>query len=352
MDKIRRAERAPWGDFPPVIRNGDLKELEKEPEYQAAKQGDKVAALALADRLVRAETVEAIRSLVGDKPAKIVPVLAKEAAGNNKIPLATAEVIGDRLGLEVEYNIVQAEKVGRTNKGADHRLAINPTFDGDVEPGRPYILIDDTLSMGGTIASLRGYIKNRGGQVLGAAVMTAHPGAVDLAVKPKMLADIERKHGQEMNAYWQEEFGYGIEQLTQGEAGHLRKAPTVDAIRDRITAARNAAGWTVDERTTGEAAAESPSVKRGPHQEKAEAFKQLSSKDLLEQYPNDKAIEEAAAVQAVAGKFALAQIPDPDNRARFLDNVRDRIADNLEHGRENTAPRILESRDQGNDLER
>ncbi|VEE63125.1 Uncharacterised protein [Shewanella putrefaciens] len=136
--------------------------------------------------------------------------------------------------------------------------------------------------------------------MLGAAVMTAHPGAVDLAVKPKMLADIERKHGQAMNNYWKEEFGYGIEQLTQGEAGHLRKAPTVDAIRDRITAARNAAGWAMDESRAGQTpATESEGVKRGPHQDKADAFKQLSSKELLEQYPNDPAIEAATAVQGV-----------------------------------------------------
>jgi len=389
MSEGKRPERAPWNDFPPVIRNGDLKELEREPEYQAAKAGDQSAALDMAERLVRPETVEAIREVVGDRPAKIVPVLAREAAGNNKIPLATAEVLGDRLGLEVEYNIVQAEKVGRTNKGADHRLAMNPTlaevlgdrlgleveynivqaekvgrtnkgadhrlamnptFDGAVEPGRPYVLVDDTLSMGGTISSLRGYIENRGGQVLGAAVMTAHPGAVDLAVKPKMLADIERKHGHAMNNYWKEEFGYGIEQLTQGEAGHLRKAPTVDAIRDRITAARNAAGWAMDESRAGQTpATESESVKRGPHQDKADAFKQLSSKELLEQYPNDPAIEAATAVQAVADKFALEQIPDKDNRDRFLEGVRDRIADNLEHGRDNTAPRILDDRSQGHD---
>lgn len=167
MSEGKRPERAPWDDFPPVIRNGDLKELEREPEYQAAKAGDQSAALDMAERLVRPETVEAIREVVGDRPAKIVPVLARKAGGNNKIPLATAEVLGDRLGLEVEYNIVQAEKVGRTNKGAD--------------------------------------------------------------------------------------------------------------------------------------------------------------------------------------KFALEQIPDKDNRDRFLEGVRDRIADNLEHGRENTAPRILDDRSQGHD---
>lgn len=350
MSSSKRPERAPWNDFPPVIRNGDLKELEKEPEYQAAKSGDRAAALALVDRLVRPETVDSIRNLVGDRPAKIVPVLARESAGNNKIPLATAEVLGDRLGLEVEYNIVQSEKVGRTGKGADHRLALNPVFDGEVERGQPYIVVDDTLSMGGTVASLRGYIENRGGQVLGATVMTAHPGAVDLAIKPKMLADIERKHGQAMNDYWKGEFGYGIEQLTQGEAGHLRKAPTVDAIRDRITAARNAAGWSVDERGTEEApATESQGVKPGPFKEKADAFKALSPKDLMERYPNDPAIQDAAAVQAVAGRFAQERFNNPDSRERFMGNIRERIADNLEHGRENTAPRILEERARGQD---
>ncbi len=35
-----KAERAPWGDFPAVVRNGDLKDLSKEPEYEAAKHGD------------------------------------------------------------------------------------------------------------------------------------------------------------------------------------------------------------------------------------------------------------------------------------------------------------------------
>nr|WP_216821335.1 hypothetical protein [Marinobacterium profundum] len=142
MSESKRAERAPWNDFPPVIRNGDLKELEKGPEYQAAKGGDWGGALAMAERLVRPGTVDAIRSMVGDHPAKIVPVLARESAGNNKIPLAAAEVLGDRLGLDVEYNIVQAEKVGRTNKGADHRLAMNPTFDGEVEQGQPYVLVE------------------------------------------------------------------------------------------------------------------------------------------------------------------------------------------------------------------
>ena len=43
-----------------------------------------------------------------------------------------------------------------------------------------------------------------------------------------------------MKDFWKETFGYGIDLLTQGEAGHLRKSPSVDAIRTRIIEARYA----------------------------------------------------------------------------------------------------------------
>ena len=240
LSKLSQAERAAWGDFPKVIRNGDLGILAKEPEYQAAKQGDMEAALNLVDRLVSDDTISQIKELIGNETPRILPVLATEASGNNKIPLAFAEVLADRLGLEVETGIVQREKVNRTGSGADHRLAFNPSFIGEVEAGQKYLIVDDTLTMGGTLASLRGYVENRGGSVLAASVMTAHQGAVDMAVKPKMLAAIEEKHGQAMNIFWKESFGYGIERLTQGEAGHLKAAASVDAIRDRIVAARHA----------------------------------------------------------------------------------------------------------------
>lgn len=76
-----------------------------------------------------------------------------------------------RLGLEVEYRIGQIDKVSRTNTGADHRLAFNPAFSGEVVQGQEYLIVDDNLTMGGTIASLRGYVENRGGKAIGASVI-------------------------------------------------------------------------------------------------------------------------------------------------------------------------------------
>ena len=60
-----------------------------------------------------------------------------------------AEALADRLGLDVELGIIQSDKVGRTDTGADHRLAFNPTFEGDVKQGQKYLVVDDTLTMGG-----------------------------------------------------------------------------------------------------------------------------------------------------------------------------------------------------------
>ncbi|WP_282175286.1 phosphoribosyltransferase [Vibrio diabolicus] len=239
MNKFGIGERSPWGDFPKVIRNGDLGALKNEPEYQAAKSGDTFAALDLVERLITDDTVKSLKECIGGSKPRILPVLAVEAAGDNKIPLAIAEVLADRLGLDVELNIVQCDKVGRTGTGSDHRLAFNPSFDGNVKKGEKYLIVDDTLAMGGTLASLRGYVENRGGKVIAASVMTAHEGALNLPVKPGMLAAINDKHGPAMNQFWKDTFGYGIDKLTQGEAGHLKSAKTVEQIRDRITKARN-----------------------------------------------------------------------------------------------------------------
>ena len=238
LDSERRAERAPWRDFPPVIRNGGLGSLKNEPEYAAAKGGDDIEAGRLVNKLLKEETVQQFREMIGDRKPVIVSVSATESAGRNKIPLAMAQALGSRLDLPVDTDIQQINKVSRTGSGIDHRLAFQPVFDGHVEAGRDYLIVDDTLAVGGTVAALRGYIENRGGHVVGAGVMTAHEGALNLPVKQAMIDNISRKHGNAMDNYWKEEFGYGIDQLTQGEAGHLNAARDVEQIRDRIAEAR------------------------------------------------------------------------------------------------------------------
>jgi len=97
-DEWTSAPRFPWGDFPDVVRNGNLGELKKQPEYAAAKSGDSEAALNLASRIIRPEFEVALAGLGSRHPRPVLlPVLAEEFAGNNRIPLAFAEVLSERL---------------------------------------------------------------------------------------------------------------------------------------------------------------------------------------------------------------------------------------------------------------
>ena len=120
-------ERAPWGDFPAVIRNGNLGELNREPEYEAGKAGSILNALKLINKLLLDDTLKFIQDHIHGE-TYLLPVLAIEKSGNNKLPLAMAIVLAEQLELEVEFDIVQCDKIVRTNKGADYRLAFNPSL--------------------------------------------------------------------------------------------------------------------------------------------------------------------------------------------------------------------------------
>ena len=239
--------RTAWNDFPPVIRNGNMGELKNETEYTAAKSGDEQAAMQLVAKLITADTLAQVNEMIDGHEVTIVPVSAIEASGENQIPRAMATVLAKELDLPVDHNILQANKVNRTGSGIDHRLAFQPLFTGEVTAGKEYLLIDDTLSVGSTLANLRGYIEINGGKVVGAAVMTAHEGALNIAIKQDMINAITRKHGNSMDNFWKKEFGFGIDKLTQGEAGHIRKAQNVEQIRDRIIAAKHEAKPGMDE---------------------------------------------------------------------------------------------------------
>lgn len=163
---------------------------------------------------------------------------AIEEFGTNKIPAALAYYLSATLKLELCGDIVQANKPQRTDKGAFYRLSQYPFFDGDVQQGGNYVISNDTLSMGGTLTSLRGYIENKGGHVILAVALTGHEGAASLNIKEAMLKAIQNKHGDELDEWWKSEVGFGVDKLTQGEAGHLKKAPSVEEIRNRILADR------------------------------------------------------------------------------------------------------------------
>lgn len=231
--------RVAWQDFPPVFIFCPLGTAKNHPKYEAAKmQGSDAAAYELVKDITPKQKISELSQILEDRSAHILPIHAIEEFGTNKIPAALAFYLANKLNCELCSDIVQANKPQRTGKRAFYRLSQYPFFDGKVVKGQNYVILDDTLSMGGTLASLRGYIENKGGNVILAIALTGHSGAASLNIKDAMLNAIRDKHGDELNEWWKSEIGFGLDKLTQGEAGHLKKAPSFAEITSRVFAER------------------------------------------------------------------------------------------------------------------
>lgn len=48
-------------------------------------------------------------------------------------------------------------------------------FEGDIETGHEYLMVDDFIGQAGTLANLRGWVEKQGGGVIGAVGLTGKP---------------------------------------------------------------------------------------------------------------------------------------------------------------------------------
>ena len=166
--------RAPWvPSFPDVVVHSDVKTRDAHPYYAAAKAGDADAALGLAQALIDPRRIADLAHIIDGRPAVLLPVIADETTGFNAIPDAMAQVLARKLTLAVlDGEIVQINKVGHTRAPAFQRFVTPAIFDGNVTAGTSYILIDDHVGLGGTLANLRGHVEARNGQVIGISTLT------------------------------------------------------------------------------------------------------------------------------------------------------------------------------------
>lgn len=236
-----KVPRSAWDDdFPDTVLHGRLGDATAHKDYEEAKGGDDAAARRLVADVMNRQSVDELRQLLNGRKAILAAVHAEEAVSRNAIPQAMADVLGKVLDLEVATGIVQSEKVGRTAQDGFGRLTNQPSFEGPVRTDLPYILLDDTLTQGGTLANLKGYIEDHGGKVIGASALTGKRYSARIALAAETLEKL-RDHfeGTDLENWWNEQHGYGFDRLTESEANYLLRAADADKIRDRVLAARS-----------------------------------------------------------------------------------------------------------------
>jgi DNA repair protein RadC len=215
--------------------------LKAHPDYEAAKAGDRAAAIRVASALSKADRIQA---LAADHPgAVLVPVRAEEATGNNQLPAALADVINIATGLKVDHGIVQSVRAHRTGQGHLYRMTHRPKFNGDVTEGQEYIIVDDLAAMGGTLAEMRHYIETHGGIVVDAVTLAAGRFGNVFGLTPKTEARLIEDFGVEYLTELLKRsnlYGGNWKYLSEGEGRELLKALPPDAGRDGASAGRGA----------------------------------------------------------------------------------------------------------------
>lgn len=226
----------PWPkDFPNVTVHTTLSKLTSHPDYEAAKTGNREAALRVALDLVN---IEKAKKLGNDHPnAVLLPVSQMEEAGRNVLPRALAWVISKHSGLLVATNIIETRKVSRTKKSALVKFFDLPVFEGKVIQGQDYILIDDAVSQGATLSELRHFIDNVGGNVVNISTFAAAQFSAKIAPRTETIQKIEEKFGRDGTEKFLREYSVAgtLEALTGRQALYLLSFGSLDTLRERAT---------------------------------------------------------------------------------------------------------------------
>jgi hypothetical protein len=240
LGEVRKyLRRTNWHSFPDVVILADVPAAKRHPLFSAAKAGDAKAAEALVDDVLAIGPITGLGSLIGHTRPHLLAVHAVEDVGMNAIPRALARVLSVRLDLPVATGIVQMNRVGHTGAGGYHRLAFPAVFEGDVNPV-DYVLVDDFVGQGGTLANLRGYVESNGAHVLGAVTLTGKGYSAKLCLQDGTLSGLREKHGKRIEEWWAATYGYSFERLTESEARYLTRSDDANTISTRIADARRA----------------------------------------------------------------------------------------------------------------
>lgn len=199
--------------------------------YVAAKGGDPVAALDLIVDLALPWLLDNVVRF--EHPCIFVAPHAKEVSGDNAIPQTLAAVCAWVFKGTVDTTIVQTDRVYHTGADPMERMATRAEFEGTVQRGQRYVLVDDVTNMGGTLAELSNFIQHHGGIVQDVVVLVNAGRDPLLQPKRQQVRLLKERYRHEFTAI----FGIEPHALTANEANYLVGFKSADEIRNRLAKA-------------------------------------------------------------------------------------------------------------------
>jgi hypothetical protein len=240
MTLLAKPPRTAWDDFPDVLIHASETAVKQHPAYQAAKSGHGFWATTLVNETMSEAQNQRLVDLLRGHAPTLVSAHAYEREGINAIPEAFAVEISKAVGWPHDTAVAQVNVVAHTGADGFARLARQAEFTGAIQSGCEYVLVDDFVGMGGTLANLKGYIESHGGKVLAAVSLTGKPHSAKLALSLERLNELRLKHGTELEHWWIQRFSHTFDALTESEARYLARTETADIVRNRIADSQQA----------------------------------------------------------------------------------------------------------------
>jgi len=235
MMPILSISRTPWTNRNgKVVVHSTISRMKAHPDYFAGKTGtDFIAATRLVENLLKTEKIDSISVQSKDKPIFVVPVQAIEKRGYNALPQAMAIVMAHRIPGTYYGEIFQINKVHHTDKTGIGRLEAQAIFQGPVESGADYVIVDDTVTQGGTLANLKSYIEILGGCVIAVHTLSAARFSTKLQPSIDTIEKLKYTYNHELPQVLRYIFGQNIppETLTEAESRQFIRRP--DYFLDR-----------------------------------------------------------------------------------------------------------------------
>lgn len=208
-----------------------LSYLKKNPHYAKAKSGSLEDAKILVN-----EIMEGRNYSIGN--GILLPVIAEEKSGLNKIPLAFAMYLSDENGNDIDINVLQSVRANHTGSVASNRIRkidFRSLNDEDFK-GKHYIIIDDHVTMGGTIASLASFIRSKGGEIDEVLSLTnttkviEENGVYDLSSKEDDVQELRKRFGDEVEKM----IGMNYDELTSVQIKYLLKFRYIENLKKKL----------------------------------------------------------------------------------------------------------------------
>jgi len=210
-------------DFPKAYGQTSIAFLKRCIGFEDAKNGDYLAAIGVVKKCVKETKISAL--LENYPNATLLPI-----PGRNVLPLAYAESIN----LPVWKNVSIQNTTPRKSLFAAQRLLHKPTFSGYICKDRNYIIVDDIVTQGGTIAAMREFVLANGGNVVAVTALAFSIGSHYIAPKKTMISRLFAKFGHAILKL--ELYGYvdSFGELTHSQIRYLLKFSSVRNIFNKI----------------------------------------------------------------------------------------------------------------------